>query len=155
MFGIIPYRNHQSAIRRENRGSFEDFANDFFRPFFTEGFGWPTAQRALRVDVLDEGDRFVLKADLPGVKRDDLSVTVGDGVLTISAGFDETDGSKDGEDRYVCRERRIGSVSRAFSVEGIREEGITAGFSDGVLRLELPKREPSAQPQPRAIAIDG
>ena len=72
---------------------------------------------------------------------------------TLSAGYDESKEDKDAEDRYVYRERRCGSVSRSFNVEGIREEDITARFQDGVLTLELPKREAPAVPEARHIEI--
>ena len=155
MFNIIPYRGNHNIARRENRGYFEDFANDFFRPFFGEGFGLMPAQRSMKVDVRDEGDHYTLEADLPGVKKDDLKVSVQDGLLTISAEYDESNENKGDDDRYVYRERRCGSVSRAFNMEGIREDGITAAFKDGVLKLELPKCEPEPEKEAHAIEIQG
>ena len=153
MFSIIPYRTNNHMARRENRGYFEDFANDFFRPFFAENFGM-TAQRAMKVDVRDEGDRFVLEADMPGASKDNVKVEVQDGLMTISANYDESKDEKDDEGKFVYRERRTGSMSRSFNVEGIQEDGITAQFRDGVLRLELPKCEPEQKPEPRAIQIN-
>ena len=155
MFNMMPYRANQNIARHENRGYFEDFANDFFRPFFGDGFGLMAAQRQMKVDVKDEGDKFVLEADVPGMKKDDLKVEVNDGVLTISANYDERSEQKDEESKYVYRERRCGSMSRAFNVEGIREDGITARFQDGVLTLELPKCAPEEKPEAHTIEING
>lgn len=155
MFNIIPYRANNHMAHRENRGYFEDFANDFFRPFFADSFGWMANQRLMKVDVRDEGDHFLLEADMPGLKKDDLKVEVSDGVLTISADYDASSETKDEEDKYVYRERRCGSMSRAFNVEGIKEEEITAAFRDGVLRLTLPKREPAQKQEAHSIAIEG
>ena len=154
MFSIIPYRTN-SNITRGNRGYFEDFANDFFRPFFSDNFGMMATQRPMKVDVRDEGDHYVLEADMPGMSRDDLKVEVNDGVLTISAQYNASREQKGDEDKYVYRERRFGSMSRSFDVEGIREEDITAAFKDGVLKLNLPKREPAAVPETHTIAIEG
>ena len=152
MFNMMPYRsNHLS--NRENRGYFEDFANDFFRPFFGDGFGLMAAQRQMKVDVKDEGDKFVLEADVPGMKKEDLKVEVNDGVLTISADYDEKKEEKGEDEKYVYRERRCGSMRRSFNVEGIREDDITAEFKDGVLKLTLPKQEAKALPEARAIQI--
>ena len=143
MFNMMPYR--------ANRGLFDDFANDFFKPLFNNAMMRP--ERAMKVDVRDDGDHYTLEADMPGVTRDDVKVEVTNGVLTLSAGYDESKEDKDAEDRYVYRERRCGSVSRSFNVEGIREEDITARFQDGVLTLELPKREAPAVPEARHIEI--
>ncbi len=151
MFNIIPYRGNRSVAPR---GFFDDFNADFFRPFFEGGFGaMMRPERAMKVDVRDEGYRYMLEADLPGVSKDDLKVEVSNGVLTISANYDQQKEEKDEEERYVYRERRCGSVSRAFNVEGIREEDISAEFRDGVLKLNLPKQEAKALPEARAIEI--
>ena len=155
MFSIIPYVNNRNMTRRESRGYFEDFANDFFRPFFSDNFGMMTAQRPMKVDVKDEGDHYLLEADMPGMKKDDLKVEVNDGLLTISAEYHESNEQKDEADKYVYRERRFGSMSRSFNVEGIREDDITAEFKDGVLRLNLPKCEPAAKPEAHTIEING
>ena len=154
MFNMMPYRANQNMACRENRGFFEDFANDFFRPFFGD-FGMMPAQRQMKVDVRDEGDKFVLEADMPGMKKDALKVEVNDGVLTISANYDETSEQKDDEKKYVYRERRSGSMSRAFNVEGIQEDGITAEFRDGVLTLNLPKQPEPEKPETHTIEING
>lgn len=154
MFNMMPYRANHNIARRENRGYFEDFANDFFRPFFGD-FGMMADQRLMKVDVKDEGDRFVLEADMPGMKKDDLKVEVNDGVLTIAANYDENTEQKDDQTKYVYRERRCGSMRRSFNVEGIQEEGITAAFKDGVLTLTLPKRAEAEKPETHTIEING
>ena len=60
--------------------------------------------------------------------------------------------SEETRDNYLCRERRSGSFSRSFSLEGIQEDGITAAYQNGVLELTLPKRQ-EVLPQSRKIAI--
>ena len=151
MLNMIPYRSERGLAPR---GFFDEFAGDFFKPFFEGPFGGMLRpERAMKVDVRDDGDHYTLEADMPGVTRDDVKVEVTNGVLTLSAGYDESKEDKDAEDRYVYRERRCGSVSRSFNVEGIREEDITARFRDGVLTLELPKREAPAAPEARKIEI--
>ena len=102
-----------------------------------------------------EGDHYLLEADMPDMKKDDLKVEVNDGVLTISAEYNESNEQKDEADKYVYRERRYGSMSRSFNVEGIREDGISAEFRDGVLRLNLPKCEPAPKPEAHTIEING
>ena len=155
MFSIIPYRTNRNMTRRENRGYFEDFANDFFRPFFADNFGMMADQRPMKVDVKDAGDHYTLEADMPGMKKDDVKVEVNDGVLTISAEYNQTEEQKKEEEKYVYRERRFGSMSRSFNVEGIQEDAITAEFKDGVLKLELPKSQPAPNPETHTIEIQG
>ena len=152
MFSIIPYRANRNVAPR---GFFDEFSNDLFRPFFDGSIGgMMRPERSMRVDVRDEADRYVLEADMPGVSKDDLKVEVSNGVLTISAGYNQEKEEKDENERYVYRERRCGSVSRSFNVEGIREEDITARFKDGVLTLQLPKQEAPALPEARNIEIE-
>ena len=151
MFSMMPYRNRGNMVPR---GLFDDFSNDFFKPFFDGTLaGMMRPDRAMRVDVRDDGDKYTLEADMPGVSKDNLKVEVTGGVLTISAEYDQQNETKDDNDHYVYRERRCGSMRRAFNVEGIREEDITASFKDGVLKLELPKQQEKALPEARSIEI--
>ena len=149
MLNMVPYRSNRNVAPR---GFFDDFTSDFFKPLL-DGFGMIRPDQAMKVDVKDEGDRYTLEADMPGVNKDDLKVEVSNGTLTISADYDEKKEEKGEDDKYVYRERRCGSMRRSFNVEGIREEDITAEFKDGVLKLTLPKQEVKAIPEARAIEI--
>ena len=146
---MIPYRSNRNVAPR---GFFDDFTSDFFKPFF-DSFGMTRAEQAMKVDVKDEGDRYTLEADMPGVSKDNLKVEVTNGMLTISADYDEKKEEKGEDDKYVYRERRCGSMRRSFNVEGIREDDITAEFKDGVLKLTLPKQEQPALPEAKTIQI--
>lgn len=140
MYSLLPFgrTNDLSSI-------FDDFERSFF-----------PAQRgqmpAFRTDIKDEGDHYLLEAELPGFAKEDIDLDLKDGVLTISAKHDERVENKDETGRYVCRERRTGSFTRSFDVSGIREDAIGAAYDNGVLKLTLPKMgEP--EPQSRKIAI--
>ena len=149
MLNMVPYRSNRNVAPR---GFFDDFTSDFFKPLL-DGFGMIRPDQAMKVDVKDEGDRYTLEADMPGVSKDNLKVEVANGTLTISADYDEKEEEKGEDDKYVYRERRCGSMRRSFNVEGIREDDITAEFKDGVLKLTLPKQEVKAIPEARAIEI--
>ena len=149
MLNMVPYRSNRNVAPR---GFFDDFTSDFFKPLL-DGFGMIRPDQAMKVDVKDEGDRYTLEADMPGISKDNLKVEVANGTLTISADYDEKKEEKGEDDKYLYRERRCGSMRRAFNVEGIREEDITAEFKDGVLKLTLPKQEAKAIPEARAIQI--
>ena len=140
MYSMIPFGRMNT--------SWNDLFDDFERRMFPADRG---ELPAFRTDIRDEGDNFLLEADLPGFRKEDIDLHLQDGVLTITAKRQEEQEEKK-EGKYLCRERRMGSCARAFDVSGIREEDITAAFEDGVLKLTLPKQgEPV--PQSRRIAI--
>jgi len=91
----------------------------------------------------------VLKADLPGMRREDVSIEVKDGVLTISG--ERKDEHEEKADGYYRVERTFGSFSRALTLpKGVEAEGIAADFSDGVLEVRIPK---PAERKPYRIEI--
>ncbi len=143
---MIPYRYHNNLESRRNE--MNPFANDFFRAFFGDN----QMMDSFRVDVEDKGDRYELTADLPGVSKDQVQVELQDGVLTITASMNSDKEEK--ETNYVFHERRTGSMSRSFNVEGVREEEITASYTDGVLKLVLPKVIEEPKPEKRTITIE-
>ena len=106
MYTIVPFR-------RAFDSAFAPLFNDhFMREFFDVN----TAPE-MRVDVREKEDAFLLEADLPGVKKEDISLDVNDGVLTISADINQE--KKETKEGYVCNERRCGHVERSFNLEGI------------------------------------
>jgi HSP20 family protein len=146
MFGLIPY-TAKLANRETNRNYLNPFSDDFFRSFFT---GEPE-MRTLKVDVVDKGDHYLLEADLPGVNKEDVRVSIDDGLLTVAAEFNQA--KEENEKNYVYHERLYGRTCRSFNLEGIREDGIAAEYKDGVLKLTLPKSTEAA-PGAREIAIN-
>jgi HSP20 family protein len=132
--------------------SFDPF-HDFFRRFLrtTEG---PAGRLPgeIRLDVTENDKAFVVKAELPGVKREDIRVSVDGNYVSISAeSRSETqESSKDGE-RALLREIHYGSWSRGFTLPcDVDDSEATAIFDNGVLSLTLPKRSPA---RARTIAI--
>lgn len=128
MSTLIPYTRHNNDMISD-----PFFGDGFFGPFFMGR----DFQNSFRVSVKDAGDLYELDAELPGVQRDQLGIDVNDGVLTISAEWNQSNDSKDG---YVMNERRYGKMQRSFNIDGVDESAITASYTDGVLRLNLPKR---------------
>mgnify|MGYP003384105550 CR=1 FL=1 len=104
-----------------------------------------------RVDIKELDNCYEITAELPGVKKNDIHVTLEDGVLSISA---ETCSEEKEEDkgRVIRQERRYGKYLRSFTLgNNIHEEDISADFTDGVLKLKAP----DDVPQKRRISIDG
>lgn len=123
----------------------------FSRPLADFGFmgGRGDAAFSMSTDVIDKGDRYQLKTDLPGVRKEDIHVDFKDGVLTIGA---ERRFEKQGEeDGFVVRERSEGSFSRRFSFDDVDPEEISAAFHDGELDICLKK---TVKSQGRSISIN-
>lgn len=104
------------------------------------------------VDIEELDDGYVLTADFPGVKKEDISVELENGLLTLRAArSDETEEKKKG--RVIRRERRSGSYARSFSVgTDVTEKDIEATFKNGTLTLKLPKPQ-LAKPSSHRIQI--
>ena len=98
------------------------------------------------IDVVREDDHLVLRADLPGIKPEEVKIEVEDDILTVSGEHRESKEEKD--ENYVRRERRYGSFSRSMALpEGVDAKRITATTHDGVIELTIPlpkeaKKEP-------------
>lgn len=142
MFGMIPFERHNDNLFH----LFDDFERSFFG---RSGASLPD----FRTDIRDNGDSFVLESELPGFAKEDISLDVKDGILTISARHDQTREEKDEKGAYIRQERRCGSFQRSFDISGIDEGAITAAYQNGVLELTLPKARPTP-PESRRIAIE-
>ncbi len=103
-----------------------------------------------RTDIIDDGDHYTMKADLPGFTKEDIHIDLNDNTLTIHAEHNEENETK--KDNYVRRERRYGSFSRSFDVTNINTSDIDASYANGVLELKLPKLE-AVVPEPRKIEV--
>ena len=138
MFELTPYSTHRSVYDPFN------LFNDFFGTN-------ANSVMELRTDITDKGDAFVLEADLPGFKKDDIKIDLENDRLTIKAERH----SEHEENRNGCirRERHFGTFERSFDVSGIETQSIKANYTDGVLTLTLPKR-PELVPDNRSIAIE-
>jgi len=130
--------------RRELFGPlFDDFFNDAWAfPTFmpaARGTDTPSMVRA-RMDVLDKGDKFEVKADLPGVRKEDIEVSVEGNRVSICAKVKEEKEIKEGE-TVLHSERRFASYARSLELPvEVSEAGSEAVYENGVLTLTLPKR---------------
>ena len=141
MMSMTPYYTRTLRTRNAAPARYTTpLGDEFFRSFFGEA-----AAPAMRVDVEDKGDSYLLQTDLPGMKKEDVKISVEDGVLTIAVEQKNEATEENKEHNYVFRERRSMSMSRSFSLEGVNEEGITAEYVDGVLHLTLPKETQEVQ----------
>ena len=123
------------------------------RRFFNNDFFTGRGLAEFKTDITDEGDYYELKADLPGFKKEDISLNLDGDTLTIQAQRHSEHEDQEKKGKYVCCERSYGSYSRSFDVSSVRTEGITAAYDSGVLTLKLPKKSVEVSSS-RQINID-
>ncbi|HIW81749.1 MAG TPA: Hsp20/alpha crystallin family protein [Candidatus Acetatifactor stercoripullorum] len=131
-------------------------------PFGDEFFGkknplyGKNAKNMMKTDVKELDDGYEVDIDLPGFKKEEVSVELKDGYLTVSAakGLDK-DEKDEKSGRYIRRERYAGSMSRSFYVgENVTQDEVKAKYENGILRLSVPKKEAKAVTQNNYIAIE-
>lgn len=140
------------------------FGEDLFNDWMD--FSFPDIDRKLygkhvnnimKTDVKEKDGSYEVAIDLPGFKKEDVKAELKDGYLTISAvnGLDKDEKNQEG--RYIRRERYVGNMSRSFYVgEDITENDIHAKFEDGILMLDIPKKEEQKKvDQKRYVTIEG
>ena len=140
MFEMRPYRRHSNEIAYN---PFRDFEN-FQRRFFEEPFGafFNSGDIAeFKTDITDEGNSYLLEADLPGFDKKDIHLDISDNTLTVNAERHSEHEHKDKKDKYLCVERSYGKYSRSFDISSVDAENIKAKYDNGVLRLTMPKKQ--------------
>ena len=132
MFELVPY------TRKRNVTFYNPFdeLEEMQRRLFGE-----SAVREFKTDIRDNGESYMLEAELPGFKKEEIAVNIEGDTLTIRAERSESTEEKDGKGNFVKRERSYGSFSRSFDMTGIRVEDISAAYEDGILKLTLPKKQ--------------
>lgn len=129
--------------------------DEFEKRMFREPFApYNVASKAsvFKTDIKEEDGRYVLEADLPGFEKENIKLDVDNDILTISAERHSEHEDKDKAGNYIRCERSYGSYSRSFDVSAIDSEKITATYENGVLTLDMPKKE-ELIPKKHGIAI--
>ena len=128
--------------------------DDLFRGFFVRPVDFnnsPAQPPAVKMDVKEDGDHYLVHAELPGVRKEDIHVVVEGNHVSITAEVKQEKEVREGE-RVLRSERYFGKVSRSFQLEqDIDDVKAAAKFNDGVLELTLPKRTSSPS---KRLAID-
>lgn len=124
-------------------------------PLFDElFFGNKNKHEVMKTDIKDEGDHYLMKIDLPEVKKENIKLSLEDGYLIVSAKFDYNNEDKE-KNNYIRRERHYGNCSRSYYLgEDVTEEDIKAKLQDGVLTLNVKKVDPKAKETKKFISIE-
>lgn len=119
------------------------------------------AKNVMKTDIKESDTGFEMKIDLPGFSKDEVTVEVNNGYLTVSAakGFDKDEAESEEEAKkgnYIRKERYCGSCQRSFYVgDEITHEDIKARFKHGILTLDIPKKDPKKVESKKYVAIEG
>lgn len=127
--------------------------DDFFRGFFVRPveMGKDIEAPNIRIDVREQEKAYIVHAEMPGIRKEDIHVSIDGPVVSISAERKEEKDVKEGE-RVLRTERYFGKVSRSFQLgQDIDDNAAAAKFTDGVLELTLPKK---AATQSKRLTID-
>ena len=136
---------------------FDDFfGNDFARSLMDteKSLYGRHAKNLMKTDVKECKDHYEVSIDLPGFKKDEITVDLKDGYLTVAAakGLDKDEQNED--EKYIRRERYAGSCQRSFYVGDVRPEDIKGKFESGVLTVSVPKMQEQLPEVPSRIAIE-
>lgn len=139
---------------------FDDFMNDFAFPAFPnidKTLYGKHAKNMMKTDVKETDAGYEVDIDLPGFKKDEISMELKDGYLTINAAKGLDKDEKDKEGKYIRQERYAGSMSRSFYVgKQVTEKDIHPKFENGILAFSVPKEDKKAvEEKNHFISIEG
>lgn len=109
------------------------FLDDVFEDF--------NSNNNMKCDVYEKDGAYNIEVDIPGFKKEDISIDVDNGYLTVKASkhFDETEKTKN----YICHERKYGKFERSFYLGDLKTDEVEASFENGTLKIKVPKIEES------------
>ena len=134
---------------------FDNFMNSFTFPDVEKELYGKRAANLMKTDVKEKDNIYEVDVDLPGFTKDELTMELDNGYLTISAvkGLDKDEQNKEG--KYVRRERYAGNISRSFYVGDVKQEDIHAKYENGILSFTVPKETKAVEEKTNCIAIEG
>lgn len=122
-----------------------DLMDDFFGSVFRDSFGFDemfSNAARMNVDVQEFDDKYVMDLELPGFEKEDIKADLNNGYLTVRAEHSSEQNEDNKEGNYIKRERYYGAYERSFFVgEGVSQDEIKASFDNGILKLDIPKRQ--------------
>ncbi|MCE2081282.1 Hsp20/alpha crystallin family protein [Streptococcus thermophilus] len=116
------------------RNLFNDFFEDFSRNLFND-----YKPNLIKTDIHETDNEYVVEAELPGIPKEDIQVNYENGVLTISGQRQIDAATEDKKGKLIRNERSLTSVRRQYLLENVKEDEIKASYSDGILKVTLPK----------------
>ena len=135
MAGMIPFNRRRNELSPHNIFNMMD---DFFNDAWPVGIGRNLMNDTFKVDVQESDAAYTIEAEMPGINRDEINLSLDDDRLTVSVQRNEE--VKNDKDNYIHRERKFSSMQRSIFLNGADYEGIDAKLENGVLSVVVPKR---------------
>ncbi len=137
MAGLVPFNRRDRSLVHTGFGDFYNMLDDFF------GDSWMQGRTLLRdtfkIDVRDSDKEYIIEAELPGIKKEEIALDVVGGDLCISVKREEETGEE--KENYIHKERRVTSMSRRVRMANSRPDQAKARLEEGVLSITVPKLE--------------
>lgn len=137
MAGLIPFNRKKNDVLSTDLDDFHSVLDDFFSD------AWPMRRNlqsdTFKVDVQEEDKEYIVHAEVPGVKKDEIRLSLNEGRLGISIMREEEKEEK--KKNFIHRERRMSSMERNIFLKEADNEGIKAKLEEGVLKIVIPKRK--------------
>ncbi len=137
MYGLTPFEKSGFDIFN----AFNDFEKNFF--------GGSMPVNTCKTDIRDEGEKYVMEAELPGFTKEDIKLDINGSYLVLTAEHKNEKDEKDDKGKYIRKERSYGSYTRSFDITGVDTENISAEYKDGILKIDLPKKASEEPPVKR------
>ena len=137
MYGLTPFEKSGFDIFN----AFNDFEKNFF--------GGSMPVNTCKTDIRDEGEKYVMEAELPGFTKEDIKLDINGSYLVLTAEHKNEKDEKDDKGKYIRRERSYGSYTRSFDITGFDTENISAEYKYGILKIDLPKKASEEPPVKR------
>lgn len=148
MFELRPYTRRNRIAGCNPFREMDEFERTFFDNFFDGN-----ALSEFKTDITDTGDAYLLEADLPGFAKQDIHLDINGDVLTVRAERHSEHEEKNDRNQVIRSERSYGSYSRDYDIAAVDPAAITAKYENGVLKLNLPKKQQSV-PETRTLMIE-
>jgi len=140
MAGLVPFHKRGTSLYSRGFDNFYNMLDNFFNDEFFSRTGF--ASDTFKIDVAQNEKEYLVEADLPGVKKEEISIDMRDGTLTVFVTREEN--KEDKSKNYIHKERSYCSMSRSIYLHDAEEENIKAKFENGTLSILVPKSEKKA-----------
>ncbi|GEQ05823.1 Hsp20/alpha crystallin family protein [Staphylococcus gallinarum] len=122
-----------------NNSIFDVNPSDLFKDFGKQIFDQFPNQTQIKSDVTELEDYYLIEAELPGIKKENISLAFDKNILTIEAKQAQLNTEEDSAGKIIHQERSYSDLKRQFNFDNVNEQGITAAHDNGILRVTLPK----------------
>lgn len=137
MFGLVPFKRRNTSLFNTGFGDFYNMIDDFFNNDWIPNVSMDMG--AFKIDIQEKDKEYIVEAELPGVKKDEVYIELNEGRLNIAVKRDES--IEEENKNYVYKESRYSSMSRNVYLKDAKSEGASAKLEDGILYINVPKEE--------------